>query len=147
MFTGLVKALGSVHAVVPTGPGVRLTIEHAEIAAKTSVGAILLIMFFGVLVGQLCSYKILTSPPFEWMRRRYVAAGYASLVFAFSTFTYFPPQMFLFENYLCYEYTNEYGILDDYAPYRMFRKPGEEEDGGNSIWYCQNQPGEQLAAN
>jgi hypothetical protein len=104
--------------------------------AKTSVAAILLIMTFGVLVGQMCSFRILTSAPFEWARRRYVAAGYASIVFMFSTFTFFPPQAFLFENYLCYEYTAEYGILDDYAPYKMFRRPGEAEDGGSSIWYC-----------
>lgn len=105
----------------------------------TSVGAILMIMFLGVLVGQMCSYRILTSEPFDFVRRRYVAAGYASLVLMFSAFTYFPPQLFLFENYLCYEYTAEYGILDDYEPYRMFRKPEEmSADGGNSIWYCAN---------
>jgi hypothetical protein len=107
--------------------------------AKTSVGAILMIMFFGVLVGQLCSYKILTSERFDFVARRHVAAGYASLVLMFSTFTFFPPPFFLFENYLCYKYTSEYGILSDYEPYRMFRKPEEmQESGGNSIWYCAN---------
>jgi hypothetical protein len=107
---------------------------------STSVGIILLIMFFGVLVGQLCCYKILSSPPFQYVQRRYVAAGYASLLFMFSTFTFFPPQLFLFENYLCYEYTAEFGILDDYGPYKMFRRAGEEAaaDGGSSIWYCNN---------
>ena len=114
-------------------------------AAGTSVGMILFIMFFGVLVGQLCSYKILTAEPLM-IARGYVTAGYAVLVFSFSAFTYFPPKVALFENYLCYEYTNEYGILDDYGPYRMFRKPGEVDDGNDSIWYCQNQPGEKLAA-
>lgn len=115
--------------------------------AKTSVSMILLIMTFGVLVGQLCSYKILASKPFV-ATRRYVMGGYAGLVFAFSTFTFFPPQLFLFENYLCYEYTSEYGILDDYTPYKMFRKPGEADAGGNSIWYCQSgNEAEALAAN
>lgn len=106
--------------------------------AKTSVGAILMIMFIGVLVGQLCSYRILTSPQVQWVRRRYVAVGYASLVFMFSVFTFFPPQLSLFENYLCYEYTGEYGILSDYTPYRMFRRPEEMDTGGSSIWYCAN---------
>jgi hypothetical protein len=47
--------------------------------------------------------------------------------------------LFLFENYLCYEYTAEFGILDDYGPYKMFRRPGEAaSDGGSSIWYCNN---------
>jgi len=106
--------------------------------AATSVGAILLIMFFGVLAGQMCSYRILISKPYRMAPSRYVTAGYASLVFMFSTFTFFPPQLFLFENYLCYQYTAEYGILDDYEPYRMFRRPGEEVSDGSSIWYCAN---------
>ena len=54
--------------------------------------------------------------------------------------------MFLFENYLCYEYTAEYGILDDYGPYRMFRTPEEIEAGGDSIWYCANRDSEPTAA-
>jgi len=106
---------------------------------KTSVGVILLVMFFGVLIGQLCSYRILISPPVTWGARRYIAGGYASLVFMFAAFTFFPPKLQLFENYLCYEYTGEYGILDDYEPYRIFRKPEEQgKGGGNSIWYCAN---------
>ena len=105
--------------------------------AGTSVGVILGIMFVGVLVGQLCSFRILTSQPFD-VARRYVVGGYATLLFMCSAFTFFPPHLFLFENYLCYEYTNEFGILDDYAPYKMFRKPDEMGQGGNSIWYCQN---------
>ncbi len=38
MFTGLVQALGEVAAVVPQGPGVRLTIREARIADRTKVG-------------------------------------------------------------------------------------------------------------
>jgi len=107
--------------------------------ASTSVGVILLIMFFGVLVGQLCSYRILISAPYRMVWSSYVTAGYASLIVMFSTFTFFPPQLFLFENYLCYQYTAEYGILDDYEPYRMFRRPGEDvSESGSSIWYCAN---------
>ena len=61
------------------------------------------------------------------------------MVFMFATFTFFPPKLQLFENYLCYQYTGEYGILDDYEPYRIFRKPDEQvAGGGNSIWYCAN---------
>jgi hypothetical protein len=113
--------------------------------AGTSVGMILMIMLFGVFVGQMCSYRILASEPIVF-NPRYVTAGYAALIFSFGTFTYFPPKLFLFENYLCYEYTSEYGILEDYTPYRMFRKPEEMDTGGNSIWYCQNQPGQDMAS-
>jgi hypothetical protein len=111
----------------------------ASTGSKASVSIILLIMTFGVLVGQLCSYRILISEPVEFIARRYVATSYVCVLAMFSLFTFFPPQLFLFENYLCYEYTAEYGILGDYEPYRMFRKPGEPADGaGNSIWYCAN---------
>ncbi len=133
---GKVVALG-------TTPVLITAMYHAYIAfitstgAQTSVGAILMIMLLGVLGGQLCSWRILCSPPAVWASPRYIVTGYAALVTMFSLFTFFPPKLFLFENYLCYQYTNEYGILDDYKPYRMFRKPDEAEQGGNSIWYCQ----------
>ncbi len=133
---GKVVALGTTPVVITAlfhGYNAYIT----STGAQTSVGLILLIMFLGVLAGQLCSWRILCSEPFQWVAPRYVAAGYGSLLLAFSLFTFFPPKVFLFENYLCYEYTNEYGILDDYEPYRMFRKPEEMAQGGNSIWYCQ----------
>ncbi|MBT8422991.1 MAG: hypothetical protein KJP03_07740 [Gammaproteobacteria bacterium] len=110
----------------------------AASGSKISVGSILMIMFLGVLAGQLCSWRILSSKPTTAIEPRYVASGYFGLVASFSLFTYFPPQVFLFENYLCYEYTSEYGILDDYKPYRMFRTAEEIEAGGDSIWYCAN---------
>lgn len=134
--------LGKVVALATT-PVLITAMYHAYMAwvtaagAQTSVGTILLIMLLGVLAGQLCSWRILCSEPVQWVTPRYVAVGYGSLLLAFSLFTFFPPKVFLFENYLCYQYTNEYGILDDYEPYRMFRKPGEMAEGGNSIWYCQ----------
>jgi hypothetical protein len=142
--------LGKVVALATTATVIALsfygyTAWTIAVGAKTSVGIILLIMFFGALAGQLCSWVILSAEPLV-VPRRYVTAGYASLVFSFSTFTFFPPQVFLFENYLCYQYTAEYGILDDYGPYKMFRKEGEAEQDGNSIWYCQTGPGEQLAS-
>jgi len=40
----------------------------------------------------------------------------------FSTFTYYPPKIFLFENFFGYEYKGEYGILENYEPYRVFKK-------------------------
>jgi len=133
--------LGKMVALVVT-PIVITMLYHGYIAlviqtgAGTSVGIILGIMFVGVLVGQLCSYKILSMQAVESEIRRYVLGGYAGLVAMFSLFTFFPPQVFLFENYLCYQYTGEYGILEDYEPYRIFRKPGEPTLDGDSIWYC-----------
>lgn len=122
----------------------------AATGGSFSVGTILMIMFLGVLIGQLCSWRILSSEPSQVIAPRYVAAGYFGLVGSFSLFTYFPPQVFLFENFLCYEYTAEYGILDDYGPYRMFRTPEEIEAGGDSIWYCasraQSSPAASLGA-
>jgi len=135
--------LGKVVALGVT-PVCIIVMYHAYIAyalgvhGETSVSALLLIMFFGVLAGQLCSWRILASKPAVWIEPRYVATGYATLLVMFSLFTFFPPKVFLFENYLCYEYTGEYGILADYEPYRMFTRP-EDASGGNSIWYCATQ--------
>jgi hypothetical protein len=39
----------------------------------------------------------------------------------------------VFENFYCYQYTGEYGILDNYEAYRVFYK-GERPGGG--VNYC-----------
>jgi len=41
--------------------------------------------------------------------------------------------MFVFENFYCYQYTGEFGILDDYEPYRVFYR-GARPGGG--VNYC-----------
>jgi hypothetical protein len=101
--------------------------------AKASLPVMLGIMVFGIAAGQLASWRILVSPPVSFATQRYAVAAYAVLVLAFSSFTYFPPKLFVFENFYCYRYTGEYGILDNYEPYRVFYK-GERPGGG--VNYC-----------
>ncbi len=38
MFTGLVEALGKVHSVTPSGPGIRLTVESETVAEDAQLG-------------------------------------------------------------------------------------------------------------
>ena len=33
---------------------------------------------------------------------------------------FFPPELFLFEHFWGYEYSGQYGILEDYTPYLIF---------------------------
>ncbi len=105
---------------------------------KASLPTMLSIMVLGISIGQATSWFILTRQPFEMGASRYAAAGMASLTVVFATFSYFPPRAFLFENFFCYQYTGEYGILDDYGPYRVFVKV--ETDGatseGGGVNYC-----------
>lgn len=136
--------LGKMVALTVT-PIAIIIMYHSYIAyamavyGKSSIGPMLAIMFFGVLIGQLCSWRILSRPPIRLFKPPQLVAGYVTLMLMFSVFTFFPPRIFLFENYFCYEYTAEYGILDDYGPYKMFRRPEDMNTGGNSIWYCNNQ--------
>ena len=106
-------------------------VDHG--GGKPSLAIMLTIMFLGIAAGQLTSWFILTGPELAAATRRYAVATYAALVLAFSSFTYFPPRVFVFENFYCYQYTGEYGILGDYAPYRVFYK-GERPGGG--VNYC-----------
>jgi hypothetical protein len=101
--------------------------------AKPSLPVMLGIMVFGIAAGQLASWRILVSPQISSGARRYAVAAYAILVTAFSSLTYFPPNIFVFENFYCYQYTGEYGILSNYEPYRVFYK-GERPGGG--VNYC-----------
>ena len=64
----------------------------------------------------------MSKPPLIKPAKNTVFAGYLTLLVMFSTFTYYPPKFFLFENFFGYEYSGEYGILEDYEPYRVFKK-------------------------
>ncbi|MEM8860619.1 MAG: DUF6512 family protein [Chloroflexota bacterium] len=74
----------------------------------------------GVIVGQMVSSYLLQSDQFEVRRRRIGTAVLVILLAMFSTFTYFPPEMRLFEDYYGYTYRGEYGILEDYTDYLIF---------------------------
>jgi hypothetical protein len=106
---------------------------------KASLPTMLSIMVFGISAGQATSWYLLTRPPLQFANRRYATTGaLATLTAVFATFSYFPPRVFLFENFFCYQYTGEYGILDDYGPYRVFVKA--DADGstkaGGGVNYC-----------
>ena len=82
----------------------------------------LMTMVFGLVLASIVAYKIMVKPPMEFPKKKNILAGYLIITAMFSTFTYFPPKIFLFENYFGYEYSGDYGILEDYEPYRIFRK-------------------------
>lgn len=101
--------------------------------AKPSLAVMLTIMVAGISAGQLGSWLILSSPSIRAVKRPHVVTAYAVLMLAFSSLTYFPPRVFVFENFYCYQYTGDYGILDNYEPYRVFYK-GERPGAG--VNYC-----------
>jgi hypothetical protein len=111
---------------------------------KPSLGLMLGIMFFGIAAGQFASWLILTSRPLSSATARYALATYGALLVGFSSFTYFPPKIFVFENFYCYRYTGEFGILDDYERYRVFYR-GEKPGGG--VNYCATMTQQATAAN
>ncbi len=106
----------------------------SAIDGKASLPTMLMIMVFGISFGQYLSYRILTAAPLAESLRRYALPTYVALLAMFSTFTFLPPKIFLFENFYCYQYTGEYGILSDYEPYRVFVREGEQQAGG--VNYC-----------
>ena len=74
----------------------------------------------GVLAGNIVAYRVLTAP--ERGRGR-AAAGVviiAVLAFLMATSAWLTPQFFLYENFFGYEYSGDYGILEDYTPYLVF---------------------------
>ena len=76
---------------------------------------------FGVLVGNIVAYRVLTSPDRGRKRRNVGLAIIAVLALVMATVAFFPPDLFLFENFFGYEYTGESGILADYTPYLVFQ--------------------------
>lgn len=79
---------------------------------------------FGVLVGNVVSYRILTAAPKPGRSHNQRAAlVIAILLVSFLLLTYFPIRMFLFEDFLGYEFRGEYGILEDYRDRLIFSEP------------------------
>lgn len=75
---------------------------------------------FGVLVGNIVSYRMLTSPE-RGRSRRLAGLGLMGLLaVAMATSAWLTPRFFLYENFYGYEYRGEYGILDDYTNYLVF---------------------------
>ena len=75
----------------------------------------------GVIFGQLASSYYLQKRP---LGRSYRFVGLAIILILtvmFSLFTFYPPKMFLFEDFFGYVYTGQFGILEDYEPYKVFR--------------------------
>lgn len=75
---------------------------------------------FGVLMGNIVSYKLLTSPERGRTARLIGLATIGVLGLAMATSAWVTPRFFLYENFYGYEYRGEYGILDDYTPYLVF---------------------------
>ena len=74
----------------------------------------------GIIAGQIASSYYMQRPPLGNKVRNVGIGIIATLTIMFSLFTYFPPKMFLFEDFLGYEFTDQYGILEDYTGYTVF---------------------------
>ena len=82
----------------------------------------LVLFYLSVGLGQLVSYKLLTTPPLKDRFRKLAIGVFSVMLISFSLFTFFPPRIFLFEHFDLKD-TQEYGILDDYEDLRYFTTP------------------------
>lgn len=83
---------------------------YAPIIGRSYYPADLFLFYLAVFLGQLASYKLLTRAPLEKKYTQYAIIIFVILFIAFSTFTFFPPKIFLFEH-LDLKDTGLYGIL------------------------------------
>jgi hypothetical protein len=135
---GKAMALALTPAVIFTAYFAYLSWATAD-GGKPTLAIMLSIMVIGIAAGQAASYYILTAPPLGAATRRYALVTYAILVALFSSLTFFPPRLSVWENFYCYQYTGEYGILDDYTGYRVFYRPGAAGaagQAGGGVNYC-----------
>ena len=66
------------------------------------------------------AYRILTAPEKGVAYRTAGLVIIAILALIMALVAFYPPDFFLFENFFGYEYTGEFGILEDYTPYLVF---------------------------
>jgi len=76
-----------------------------------------LLFFLAVLTGQVISYRLLKMPPFSRQVNAIAIGGLVLMLVAFSTFTYCPLHISLFEHRDLMD-TGQYGILDNYDDQR-----------------------------
>ena len=82
----------------------------------------LLLFYVSVLAGQVVSYRILTAPQLPARVNKIAQVTLVLLIVSFSTFTFLPPRIFLFEHFDLKD-TGMYGILQNYDGLRYFTKP------------------------
>ena len=100
---------------------------YTPFTGRSIYPADLFLFYLATLIGQIVSYKLLTAEP---LGRKYLNAAigvFAVLLISFSTFTFFPPRIFLFEHFDLKD-TEEYGILDDYEDLRYFTAPEDFQE-------------------
>lgn len=85
----------------------------------------LALFYLAVFIGQFASYKFLTRPPLAKKHQNYAVGLLALMLLAFSTFTFYPPKIFLFEH-LDLKNTGQYGILPYEDNIRYFTKPPQK---------------------
>ncbi len=84
---------------------------------------------FGVGLGEWLAYRWMIREPFRPAIKKRAVALLAVLVVAAPLLTYFPPRIFLFENFWGYTYSGDFGVLDDYGPYLVFSERSSPAGG------------------
>jgi hypothetical protein len=95
---------------------------YAPILGRSYYPVDLFLFYLAVFLGQWASYKLLTRAPLEKKYTQYAIGVFLVMFVAFSTFTFFPPNIFLFEH-LDLKDTGLYGILPMEANIRYLSNP------------------------
>lgn len=80
------------------------------------------LFYLAITIGQFAGYKILTGPQLPKRLNNTALVAIVLLSVAFSTFTFFPPRIFLFEHFEL-NHTGLYGILENYDGLRYLTNP------------------------
>jgi len=95
---------------------------YAPIVGRSVFPVDLALFYLAVFIGQFISYKLLTRSPLDNKYSNYAIGAFLALFLAFSTLTFYAPQVFLFEH-LDLKNTGQYGILPYEDNIRWFTTP------------------------
>ena len=98
---------------------------YAPIVGRSVFPVDLALFYLAVFIGQFVSYKLLTRPPLDSKYKNYAIGVFLTLFLAFSTLTFYAPQVFLFEH-LDLKNTGQYGILPYDDNIRWFTTPPQK---------------------
>lgn len=65
------------------------------------------------IAGQVVCCRVIIAEDYAFSSSRIIPAGYVLLILSFSSFTYFPPKLYLFEHHDNYKPNGQYGLDAD----------------------------------
>ncbi|MEC9375188.1 MAG: DUF6512 family protein [Pseudomonadota bacterium] len=89
------------------------TLIVESMGGLAAVGPTAVLALLCAIISQLVCCRLIISENYSYSASRYIPIGYVLLIISFSSFTYFPPKIYLFEHHDNYKPNGQFGLEAD----------------------------------